>query len=118
MSTRDDDSTPLIAGLEPYIRTSITDRVHDGIYDTDTAHKSTLGGRVKRGEIRSPDICRHGTRFGDAPVGLERQQVLLQNVMAHVWTTLTKRVGLALFSHDTEPQDYGCSRSSRFMNPR
>lgn len=74
-STRDDDSTTLIAGLEPYIRTSITDRVHDGIYDTDTAHKSTLGGRVKRGEIRSPDICRHGKRFGEAPAGAGRQQV-------------------------------------------
>eukprot|EP00752_Nemacystus_decipiens_P002912 g2710.t1 len=74
-STRHDDSTTLIAGLEPYIRTSITDRVHDGIYDTDTAHKSTVGGRIKRGEIRSPDICRNRKRFGEAPAGLERQQI-------------------------------------------
>lgn len=77
-STRDDDSTTLIAGLEPYIRTSITDRIHDGIYDTDTAHKSTLGGRVKRGEIRSPDIYRHGKRFSEALAGPGRRQVLLQ----------------------------------------
>lgn len=45
--------------MEPYIRTSITDRIHDGIYDTDTAHKATLGGRVfrsKGGRVRSPDI--------------------------------------------------------------
>eukprot|EP00903_Cladosiphon_okamuranus_P007750 g7508.t1 len=73
-STHDDDSTTLIAGLAPFIRTSITDRVHDGIYDTDTAHKSTLGGRVKRGEIRSPDICQRGKRFGEAPAAAGRHQ--------------------------------------------
>ncbi|CAM9706245.1 unnamed protein product [Hapterophycus canaliculatus] len=68
-----DDSTKLIdgpssayAGLEPYIRTSITDRVHDGIYDTDVAHKSTLGGRIKRGDVLSPHISRGRKRFAEA----------------------------------------------------
>ncbi|CAM9761713.1 unnamed protein product [Scytosiphon promiscuus] len=68
-----DDPTKLIdgpssayEGLEPYIRTSITDRVHDGIYDTDVAHKSTLGGRIKRGEVLSPEIFRGGKRFAEA----------------------------------------------------
>lgn len=45
--------------MEPYIRTSITDRIHDGLYDIDVAHKATLSGRVlqgKDGNIRTLDI--------------------------------------------------------------
>lgn len=45
--------------MEPYIRTSITDRIHDGLYDIDVAHKATLSGRIlqgKDGNIRTPDI--------------------------------------------------------------
>ncbi|CAM9698944.1 unnamed protein product, partial [Ectocarpus sp. 4 AP-2014] len=63
-------------GLEPFIRTSITDRIHDGIYETDIGHKSTLGGRVKRGEIRCPKMSRYGKRFADDAVGPERQQLM------------------------------------------
>ncbi len=74
--THDDDSATLIAGLEPYIRTSITDRIHDGIYDTDTAHKSTLGSRVKRGEIRGPHISRHEKTFTKVAEDPGRLQVL------------------------------------------
>ncbi|CAB1100795.1 unnamed protein product [Ectocarpus sp. CCAP 1310/34] len=61
-------------GLEPFIRASITDRIHDGIYETDIGHKSTLGSRVKRGEIRCPKMYRYGKRFADNAAGPERQQ--------------------------------------------
>lgn len=47
------------AAMEPYIRTSITDRAHDGTYDTDTAHKATIAGRVVKGRggnILAPDL--------------------------------------------------------------
>lgn len=63
------------AGLEPFIRTSITDRIHDGIYETDIGHKSTLGGRVKRGEICCPKMSHYGKRFADDAACQERQQV-------------------------------------------
>lgn len=59
--SNEDDSTiggPNSAywGMEPYIRTSIIDRAHDGIYDIDTAHKATLASRVKSGMVSSPHI--------------------------------------------------------------
>lgn len=43
-------------GIETYVRTPITDRAHDGIYDIDTAHKTTLAGRVNGGMVPSPNI--------------------------------------------------------------
>lgn len=64
----DDDSTlgdcsSAYTGMEPYIRTSITDRVHDRIYDTDVGEKTSLAGRVKSGKICAPHISRHSERF-------------------------------------------------------
>ena len=61
---KEDDSTiggPNSAywGMEPYVRTPITDRAHDGIYDIDTAHKTTLASRVKSGMVPSPHISRN-----------------------------------------------------------
>lgn len=63
--------------MEPYIRTSITDRIHDGIYDTDTGHKATLRGRVlsgKGGPVRTPDISCGGKQrpLGRGVAGLAK----------------------------------------------
>lgn len=56
-------------GMDPFVRTAITDRAHDGVYDTDTAHKLTLAARVKRGDVRSPHISKGGSRFDDSSSG-------------------------------------------------
>lgn len=115
-STRDDDSTTLIAGLEPYIRTSITDRIHDGIYDTDIGHKSTLGGRVKRGEIRSPNICQHGKRFAEAPAGPGRQQVLSIKRRGARSVNKVESIFWAC-SAGLHGQSHNINQRSRFLNP-
>lgn len=63
-------------GMELYIRTAITDRVHDGIYNTDKGHKATIASRVKGGKIHSPSFSRHRKRpVGDHGEGITSHEV-------------------------------------------
>lgn len=60
-------------GMEPYVRTAFTDRIHDGIYDIDKAHKATLASRLKGNEVRVPHISRYGKRFLGFEASLGRE---------------------------------------------
>lgn len=78
VTTVGDYSVEAFAGMDPYIRTSITDRVHDGTYDTDTAHKATIASRVKGGSVHSPSIscCRARVACGDGSEKVQHSREL------------------------------------------